>query len=297
VTVVIEEPAAVLAEMSETVERALPDEEDRAALLASILVPVAGKSAVRLAARDERGRVVGLLIAGLVEDGTPQTLAIELLAVEPDAQGRGVGRALLAEAEVAARRLGAERMTAGGSAHRYLWPGVASRRTAALGLLLRHGFRRTGIAFNMTADLAALPPVPAPGPGIALVAFGADPGVDADAVAAAATFSSGWATEVGLAVSQPSSGGFAAVRDGRVLGFVGHGVYRPASFGPLGTVAEARGAGVGGLLTLASLAAMRDAGIRTGQIGWIAEDALPFYARVSGAVVGDAFWQLSRALD
>jgi GNAT superfamily N-acetyltransferase len=273
------------------VEQSLPGEEDRAVLLGSILRDAPGKRRIGALVGDG-GDPIGLLTLGIVD----VTATIELLVVHPDARGRGAGRALLAVAEDAARRAGAERIAAGGGARRYLWPGVGSSRTAALALFLRHGYRRTGVSFNMGVELAGLPPVPAPRAGISVVPFGEDPAIDAAAIEVAGSFSDGWRFEVGLAVSQPESGGFAAVRDGRVLGFVAHSVFRPTLFGPLGTVEDARGTGIGGLLTLASLTAQRDAGVRTAQIGWIADDALPLYARVAGAEISESFWVLEKEL-
>jgi GNAT superfamily N-acetyltransferase len=54
---------------------------------------------------DENGSLLGM--AALSRDDAVRNLSVDLLAVQPAAQGRGVGRALLAHAEAEARRSGA----------------------------------------------------------------------------------------------------------------------------------------------------------------------------------------------
>jgi GNAT superfamily N-acetyltransferase len=54
---------------------------------------------------DDGGRLLGM--AALSRDDGAGGLSIDLLAVDPAAQGRGAGRALLAHAEAEARRSGA----------------------------------------------------------------------------------------------------------------------------------------------------------------------------------------------
>lgn len=51
---------------------------------------------------EEDGRVVGMAVLAVTEEG----FLLDNLAVEPARQGQGVGRALLLEAEAAARRAG-----------------------------------------------------------------------------------------------------------------------------------------------------------------------------------------------
>jgi len=59
-------------------------------------------------AEEDTGRLLGM--TALSQDGDARSLTVDLLAVAPQAQGRGVGRALLAHAERIARDAGAQVM-------------------------------------------------------------------------------------------------------------------------------------------------------------------------------------------
>jgi hypothetical protein len=39
---------------------------------------------------------------------------------------------------------------------------------------------------------------------------------------------------------------------------------------------------------------MASGGVRTAQIGWVSEDAIPFYSRTTGARLGRCFWMLTK---
>jgi GNAT superfamily N-acetyltransferase len=94
-------------------------------------------------------------------------------------------------------------------------------------------------------------------------------------------FSPGWAAECGLAFSVRPPSCFIAVRDATLVGFACHDCTRRNFFGPAGVDADARGRGIGAALTLAALAAMRDAGYAYAIIGGVGPAA--FYTKVAGA--------------
>lgn len=79
---------------------------------------------------EQQGRIVG---AALVSKVSPTTAHLCQLAVHPDAQSSGIGRALLVEAAARARKNGSARMTLT----------VASSNAAASALYERLGFRET----------------------------------------------------------------------------------------------------------------------------------------------------------
>ena len=96
------------------------------------------------------------------------------------------------------------------------------------------------------------------------------------------TFSSGWADECSIAFASQPPSCFIAVRDHELAGFACHDCTRPNFFGPAGVAAALRGDGIGAALTLATLAAMRDAGFAYAIIGGVGPSG--FYAKVAGAV-------------
>ena len=79
-----------------------------------------------------------------------------------------------------------------------------------------------------------------------------------------------------------------------MIGFAAHGVYRPSLYGPIATDPAEQGHGVGNVLSGLVLADMAAGGVKTAQIGWIAETAIPFYSRTAGARLGRCFWMLAK---
>ena len=94
-------------------------------------------------------------------------------------------------------------------------------------------------------------------------------------------FGDGWAGECKMAFAMRPPSCFIAVRRGRLVGFACHDCTRRNFFGPAGVDANERGHGVGAAITLATLAAMRDAGYAYAIIGGVGPAR--FYAKVAGA--------------
>ena len=78
---------------------------------------------------EEEGRLIGALILEDTEDG----LLLDNIAVAPEAQGRGIGAALMAFTEAEARRRG----------HRRVWLYTNEKMTTNIALYLRLGFTET----------------------------------------------------------------------------------------------------------------------------------------------------------
>ena len=97
-----------------------------------------------------------------------------------------------------------------------------------------------------------------------------------------ATFGERWVAECLAAFDRRPIGCFVAVRGDAIRGFACHDVTCRNFFGPAGVAADDRGRGTGAALTLAALAAMREAGYAYAIVGGVGPAA--FYARVAGAV-------------
>lgn len=80
-------------------------------------------------------------------------------------------------------------------------------------------------------------------------------------------FSSAWASEAALGLSQLPVTVWVAVKDDALLGFACHDTTAKGFFGPTGVVEEARGQGIGEALLLATLNGMREAGYGYAVIG------------------------------
>jgi len=138
---------------------------------------------------------------------------------------------------------------------------------------------------DMLVRLYALPdPVPAlaRAAGVGVQVRRAEPGEQEAVVGfVREMFGEGWVAECRAAFARRPVACFVAIRDAGIRGFACHDVTRRNFFGPAGVAAQDRGAGVGAALTLAALAAMRDAGYAYAIIGGVGP--ADFYARVAGA--------------
>ena len=94
-----------------------------------------------------------------------------------------------------------------------------------------------------------------------------------------------FADEVSVAFAQQPPGCFIATRDKEIIGFACLEVTARGFFGPMAVLPEERGKGVGKVLLLRALAAMREMGYVYAAIGWPAASAIPFYEKCAGAVM------------
>ncbi|WP_162795194.1 GNAT family N-acetyltransferase, partial [Nonomuraea lactucae] len=185
----------------------------------------------------------GGVVMASVSSRDPAVGHLDLLAVHPDEQGRGLGRRLVRSAEEWLREQGAGQTLFAGNPPCYAWPGIDVRYTAAACLAESLGYERYHVAWNMTADLlsadlstgAALERLAAEGVSVRVASRQAE----RERVAAFVSehWHDRWAWE---AVN--ASGTHYAEREGEVLAFAAWGA-RPAWFGPMGTAPAARGLG------------------------------------------------------
>jgi predicted N-acetyltransferase YhbS len=202
---------------------------------------------------------------------------LRFLAVAPEAQGRGVGRALVGHAEAALRARGARRVTTGADAPYYLWPGIDTRELAAICLFERLRYARVETNFNMDVDLDALPP----DPGGSRVAIG----TDRDAVDEwSTTHWPHWRAELLRALDQD---GLVLTEDADGIAAVcATGVNRARLVGPVAVRRDLLRQGAGVAPLLGALHRLRAGGERTVEIAWVGP-VVP-YARI-GARIGRTF--------
>ena len=227
---------------------------------------------------------------------------LDLIAVVPGARNGGVARRLLTEWERRATATGAIRLRAGENMKTYAWPGVDVRYTAGLCLLRRFGYERTNVVYNMDLPLEGFR-----GPSEERVERLAAAGIevrrarheDRDALAqhVRRLWTDIWLRETLIAVEKETPPLFLALRDGQIVGFAGHGIYRPSFYGPIATDPAEQRHGVGAVLSALTLADMASRDVQTAQIGWVAETAIPFYSRSSGARLGRCFWMLAKTVE
>ncbi|WP_214102887.1 GNAT family N-acetyltransferase [Acrocarpospora catenulata] len=257
------------------------------AVVARLAAPPDGRRWTALATPDLDGVVFASISQHLSTVGH-----VDLLAVDPRARRRGLGRALVGAAEEWLRAAGAEEVQFAGNPPCYAWPGIDVRYTPAHCLAESLGYEQFRTAWNMTAPLTG---------GLASAADLARLAEEGVTVHAAPEgertevaefirkeWNDSWAWE-----AEHAGGCHYARRDGEILGFAAWGA-RPSWFGPMGTAEAARGLGVGRVLLRRCLADLAATGLRSAQIGWVGP--VHFYSRAVGARVERVFWLYRRRL-
>ena len=96
-------------------------------------------------------------------------------------------------------------------------------------------------------------------------------------------FSPGWADEISVGFARQPISVFIATIDRELAGFAAYECTRRGYFGPTGVTQSARGKGIGKVLLLASLWALREMGYVYAIIG--AAGPVRFYQKTVGAII------------
>jgi GNAT superfamily N-acetyltransferase len=183
--------------------------------------------------------------------------SIRLLAVDPSHRRRGLGRALLDEAEAHLRRAGATRFRVGGDAPRYLWPGVDVTDLGLLALLEAAGYARGEAALNLEVPLDAIPPAPTEPSAATTVA---------EVTTWCRTHWPHW--EVEFVAAAERAGLSAARDDAGITALCARDVLRDGWIGPVASRPDLVGHGAGRGPLLHALHALRASGRDRAEIAW-----------------------------
>jgi GNAT superfamily N-acetyltransferase len=224
---------------------------------------------------DERGAAV----MQIQRFGSHVAAWLVLVAVQPGAQSRGLGEALVRAVIDRAAQLGAHDVLLASAIPRYIWPGVDTANTRAGMLFESLGFERDWVGTNMTIDTSFRKPPPV---GIT---------VELETGSGAHDFAAGafphWISELDRAVKLGTAVA-ARAADGRTVGFSCHSVNRAGWIGPMATDPTLQHGGVGSAVLAAVCADLERRGSATGEISWVSN--LRFYgkcgARVSRVFLG-----------
>lgn len=230
---------------------------------------------------------------------------LRVLAVLPRARRAGVGSALLAACETAARAEGMRKLSALDQPGNYLAPGIDDRNTTAIAWLEKRGWQRVGEPrMNILIDVRGNPRVSAER-WAELVERAAGKGYEVRrarhdereplCAAIATEFGGAWPFEVERALGHEPAGVHVAIKDGAYCAFAAHdGNNRGLGwFGPTGTWPAHRGQGLGEATLMACLV---DVAAEHSQceVAWIGPR--PFYEKVAGVAAERRFIALAKDL-
>ena len=257
------------AELADLVRASLPDEDLTAA---DLLTCCGGEGSVTIGDGDAAAVVT------VRHFGDYGIAWIILLAVVPERQRQGLGRALVEQAAEYAREQGARELHLGTAIPRYVWPGVDFRFTGALSLFEECGFEPYGAEFKMAISTAFRAPAPA---GVVITREDGD-----GAVELVRRHHPMWEDEVQRATDD---GVCVVARDagGKTLGLGCHSVNRHGHIGPMATDPGHLGLGIGHAVLGALCADIAEMhGLTETEISWVGP--VGFYAK-AGAHVSRVF--------
>ena len=253
---------------------------------------------LRLAARGSNGELVGL-VAGVYPCRKEGVGDVQWVGALPGPYWESALRQLLDELTVRLTERGAREIHLFATPPHYLRPGVDIRETGLIGALQEMGWEHSATHFNMTCDLTAWSC-----PGERAI-FGEVDGYRVRRAApgereALRTFMErgwtvGWLDAAMLGFGHEPLGVFVAEKAGELVGFSAYEVDQClGSFGPTGVAPTHRGRGLGARLLWACLDDLQKKRRAECQIGWVGP--VGFYHRACGAVLGPAYWMMSRRL-
>lgn len=231
----------------------------------------AGTPCVR--AFEENGRLLGASVTC--------GHSLRILVVDRDARRRGIGSALVADAEARGTAFVAA------EAGNYFTPGIVMTDEATRAFFRNRGYIETRWTYNLEVEVNGFP---APD-GVKRPAH-----EDADRVLefVEREFGKVWRFEASKAFQRDVPPAFITEENGEITGFAVHDVNNRGLgfFGPTGVVKSQRGHGLGCRLLLASLADLHRLGHARAVIPWT--DALEFYRKCSGAEPAHRFVALAK---
>lgn len=257
---------------------------------------------MRVVATAPDGRIVGF-VAGVRRSTIANGAAIKMIAVARRYQRLGIGRTLLDNVFSVLADSGTESVLAGESPPNYLQPGVDAG-TGAVRFFEEYGFECTGTVYNMTVDLISQDfPTADAETEVGHAGIHIRRALSSDLELVRALLDGHWPSwneEVDTASRQQSSALHIAVDESddppRAVAFAAHSANNSPLgwFGPMGTMPDYRGRGLGAILLKRCLTDLANAGHTSATISWVGP--VSFYEKAVGARVSRTFLRYEKRI-
>lgn len=223
---------------------------------------------------------------------------IKLMAVEEEHRRKGIATAMYRSLEQHFREKGVGAVRIYDVPLNYLVPGIDPRYTEAVCFAMKQGFVRNGEAVNMTVDLGF-----SDWNTTAEVEALKEKQVEirrlksADLPQLIHFIKAEWALwefELTLAAHHTPPTVFIALSRDKIVAFAAYDGNNIGTgwFGPMGTDPGSRGLGLGKILLYKCLEEMKNRGVATATIPWVAP--IGFYAHHAGARISRVFWRYEK---
>jgi mycothiol synthase len=252
-------------------------------------------------AAEWHGQLIGFSIGVVRQRETGPVGYIKLFVIDTAHRRQGIGSQLLQTTERALQQAGADEVRICESAPNYLTPGLDPRYTAGKRFFEAHGYEHIGTASNLTVDLiqndftTAAPETRLAARGITVRR--AESGDTQRVLAVLRAHWPIWQAEVTNALRNDPISLHLALQQGRILGFAAYDTnnFGTGWFGPMGTVPDAEGQGLGRVLLWRCLRDQKAQGHTTATIPWVGPIA--FYTRCAGAQLARTFDRYAKRID
>jgi ribosomal protein S18 acetylase RimI-like enzyme len=218
---------------------------------------------------------------------------IKFFGVHPKFRGRRFGHEIFSEIERRFQKREVREIHIGECPAPYLMTGVTCEETEGVCFLLGRGYERQSVVVDMVSDLGKVAFNLKPEQQLLVKEAGIHKAKteEREAILAfAAAHFPGWAYEMKAALEKGTL--MLAGRDKKITAFSACDGTNPGFFGPMGTLESERGKGLGQILMVKCLEAMKKAGHKKALIPWVGP--IPFYVKFAAAKIGPLRWHFMK---
>lgn len=249
---------------------------------------------------EDKSQIIGFM-QGVVRDIMKKKYGyIKLLAVDKNYRRQGIATKMYLKLEEYFKKNDVNVIRIYDVPLNYFMPGIDPRYTEAVCFAEKNGFKRFDDSFNMDVDLDysdwktddSVEKLKKEG-------FEMRRARETDRQKVYELISKEWnlwKNEIDMAFKSNPTALFIAIKNNKVLAFSAYNGNNVGTgwFGPMGTLPELRGKGIGGILFYMCLKDIKNSGLKKSTIPWVAP--ISFYANYANARISRTFWRYEKEL-